>query len=253
MMLLTLAWRELRTLFLSPLAWAILAIVQFILAYVFIRDLSQFQQIQSKLVAIENAPGVTEFVIVPLYGSAAFIMMLVTPLLTMRMISEERRNRSLTLLMSAPISMTEIILGKFLGVVSFVLVMVVMLSLMPLSLYLGGTLDSGLLLSIIVGLILLLAAFVSIGLYMSCLTIQPTIAAMSTFGMLLMLWIVDWAGGKTNDAAATGLLEYLSMLRHFEPFSRGVFSSGDFIYYLLLIVFFLVLSIRRLDGDRLQR
>jgi len=173
-------------------------------------------------------------------------------LLTMRLISEERRNRSLALLMSAPVSMTEIILGKFFGIFGFALIMIIMMTLMPLSLYFGASLDIGLLGSIVLGISLLLAAFMSIGLYMSSLTAQPTIAAMSTFGVLLMLWIIDWAGGKANETAS-GLLEYFSMLRHFESFSKGIFDSSDFIYYLLFISLFLILSIRRLDGDRLQR
>jgi len=252
MMILTLARRELRSLFLSPLAWAILATVQFILSYLFMSQLQEFLLIQSKLASIENAPGVTELVIVPLYGSAAFIMMLVTPLLTMRLISEERRNRSLALLISAPISMAEIIIGKYLGMLGFAAIMILMMTLMPLSLYIGGSIDAGLLFTIVLGISLLIASFMALGLYMSSLTAQPTIAAMSTFGMLIMLWIIDWAGGKA-DATASDLLEYLSMLRHFEAFSKGIFSSSDFVYYILFISLFLILSIRRLDGDRLQR
>ena len=251
-MIFTLARRELRSLFLSPLAWSILAIVQFILAYLFLSQLQEFLLIQPKLATIENAPGITELVIAPLYGSAAFVMMLVTPLLTMRLISEERRNKSLALLISAPVSMTEIIIGKYLGMLGFAAIMILLMTLMPLSLYYAGTLDSGLLFSMILGISLLIAAFMSIGLYMSSLTAQPTIAAMSTFGILLMLWIIDWAGSKA-DAAASGLLEYLSMLRHFEAFTKGLLNSSDFIYYLLFIAFFIILSIRRLDGDRLQR
>ena len=142
MMIFTLAQRELRSLFLSPLAWAILAIVQLILAYLFLSQLQDFFLLQPQLAAIDKAPGVTELVIVPLYGSAAFIMMLVTPLLTMRLISEERRNKSLPLLMSAPVSMTEIILGKYLGMLGFAAIMIFMMTLMPLSLYFAGTLDS---------------------------------------------------------------------------------------------------------------
>ena len=252
MMIVTLARRELRSLFLSPLAWTILAIVQFILAYLFLSQLQEFLLVQPKLATIDNAPGVTELVIVPLYSSAAFIMMLVTPLLTMRLISEERKNKSLPLLMSAPISMTEIILGKYLGMLGFAAIMVLTMTMMPLSLYYAGNLDSGLLFSIVLGISLLLAAFISLGLYMSSLTAQPTIAAMSTFGILLLLWIVDWAGGKTSETTS-GILEYLSMLRHFETFTKGVFNSSDFIYYILFISLFLILSIRRLDGDRLQR
>lgn len=252
MMIFTLARRELRSLFLSPLAWTILAIVQFILAYLFLSQLQEFLLIQDKLATVENAPGVTELVITPLYGSATFIMMLVTPLLTMRLISEERRNKSLALLLSAPISMTEIIIGKYLGMLGFAAIMIFMMTLMPLSLYVAGTIDGGLLFTIILGISLLLAAFISVGLYMSSLTAQPTIAAMSTFGILLMLWIIDWAGGKASETAS-GLLEYLSILRHFEAFSKGIFNSSDFIYYILFISLFLILSIRRLDSDRLQR
>lgn len=252
MMIFTLAQRELRSLFLSPLAWAILAIVQFILAYLFLSQLQEFLLIQHKLSTIENAPGITELVVVPLYASAAFIMMLVTPLLTMRLISEERRNKSLALLISAPVSMTEIIIGKYIGMLGFSAIMIFMMTLMPLSLYFVGTIDIGLLLSVVLGISLLLASFISIGLYMSSLTAQPTIAAMSTFGMLLILWIIDWAGGKT-DGSASGLLEYISMLRHFEAFTKGIFNSSDFVYYILFISLFLILSVRRLDGDRLQR
>lgn len=252
MMIFTLAQRELRSLFLSPLAWAILAIVQFILAYLFLSQLQEFLLVQPKLATIDNAPGVTELVITPLYASAAFIMMLVTPLLTMRLISEERRNKSLALLISAPVSMSEIILGKYLGMLAFAAIMVMTMTLMPLSLYFVGSIDSGLLFTIVLGLSLLLAAFIALGLYMSSLTAQPTIAAMSTFGVLLLLWIIDWAGGKTEDATS-GLLEYISMLRHFEAFTKGIFNSSDFIYYILFISLFLILSIRRLDGDRLQR
>ena len=251
-MIFALARRELRTLFLSPLAWSILAVVQFILAYLFLSGLNDFINLQPQLKMLDNAPGATDLVIVPIYGSAAFIMMMVVPLLTMRVISEERRNRSITLLFSAPISMTEIIVGKYLGVLGFLLLMVSMISIMPLSLLTAGPIDLGLLFAIVLALVLLVAAFAAVGLYMSTLTIQPTVAAVSTFGALLLLWIIDWAGDKVSDSGTSGLLSYLSMLRHFESLARGLFNSADIIYYLLFISVFLVLSIRRLDADRLQ-
>jgi len=252
MMVLTLAQRELRTLFLSPLAWAVLAVVQFILAYLFLSQLNEFLTLQPQLKVIDGAPGVTELVVVPLYGSAAFILMMVVPLLTMRLISEERRSRSLPLLLSAPLSMSEIIIGKYLGIVGFLFIMTLMVTMMPISLLFAGTIDLGLLASIIVGLVLLIAAFAAVGLYMSSLTQQPTVAAISTFGVLLLLWIIDWAGGKAGDPGATGVLTYISMLRHFEELTRGVFSSADVIYFLLFISTFLVLSIRKLDAERMK-
>ena len=252
MMIFTLAARELRSLFLSPLAWAILAVVQFILAWLFLSQLNDFILLQPQLKMIDNAPGASELVIAPVYGSAAFIMMMVTPLLTMRLISEERQRGSIALLLSAPVSMTEIILGKFLGVFSFLILMTLMISLMPLSLFMAGPIDAGLLASLVLALLLLLAAFTSLGLYLSTLTLQPTVAAISSFGALLLLWIIDWAGDKVGSEQASGLLSYLSILRHFEALGKGVFNSGDIVYYLLFTSLFLILSIRRLDADRLQ-
>ena len=252
MNILTIASRELRSLFLSPLAWSILGVVQFIFAYIFLAQLNTFIQIQPQLANIPNAPGATEFIAAPLFATSAIIFMLVTPLITMRVIAGERANKSLTLLFSAPLSMTDIVLGKFLGVVGFLICMAVMLALMPLSLGFSGSLDYGLFFAAWLGLVLLVASFAAIGVYMSSLTTQPTVAAISTFGILLMLWILDWSSDKVTDPNASGALEYISMLRHFEAMAKGLFSSADFMYFILVSAMFLILSIRRLDADRLQ-
>ncbi len=253
MNILTIAGRELRSLFLSPLAWSVLGVVQFIFAYIFLAQLNTFIQVQPQLANLENAPGATELIATPLFATSAIIFMLVIPLITMRVIAGERANNSLTLLFSAPLSMTEIILGKFFGVLGFLICMAVLLAAMPLSLGFSGTLDYGLLFSAWLGLLLLVASFTAIGVYMSSLTQQPVVAAISTFGILLMLWILDWSSDKVSDPNATGALEYLSILRHFEAMAKGLFSSADLMYFIIISASFLILSIRRLDGDRLQR
>jgi ABC-2 type transport system permease protein len=249
-MILTIAGRELRSLFLSPLAWAILGVVQFIYAYLFLSQVETFMALQSRLATLDGAPGVVDIVIAPLFANAAVLLLLITPLITMRVLSEERRNRTLSLLFSAPISMTEIIVGKYLGVLSFILILIGMLALMPLSLLVGTDLDLGKLAAGLLGLTLVVSAFTAIGIFMSSLTEQPTVAAITTFGLLLLLWILDWAGN--SGAPSSGLLSYLSVLHHYEPLLKGMFSSVDVIYYLLLIILFLGLSIHRLDADRLQ-
>jgi ABC-2 type transport system permease protein len=249
-MIFTIAARELRSLFLSPLAWAVLAVVQFILAYLYLSQIDAYLVWQPRLAAIEGAPGVSDIIIAPLLADAAIVLLLVTPLMTMRVLSEERRNSTLSLLFSAPVSMTEIIIGKYLGVLSFFLILLGLLALMPLALLAGTDLDLGKLATGLLGLALLLAAFTAIGLFMSALTEQPTIAAISTFGLLLLLWIIDWAGN--SDGQASGLFAYLSMLRHYQTLLKGLFHSTDVVYYLLVIFLFLGLSIRRLDADRLS-
>lgn len=242
------AARELRSLFLSPLAWTILGVTQLILAYMFLTQIDYYLTIQPKLIGIPGAPGVTDLVVAPLFGNAAVILLLITPLLTMRSISEERRNKTISLLFSAPISLTEIVLGKFLAIFAFSLILLLSFILMPLSLLTVGELDIGKFLACILAMVLLMASFNALGLYMSAIASQPTVAAVSSFGALLLLWILDWAGGASGS-----LFEYISIMRHFENLLRGLVNSVDILYFVLFIAGFLILSIRRLDNDRLQK
>jgi len=248
-MIFTIAIRELKNLFLSPLAWAIMAVLQLILAYLFLSQLDTFVLLQPRLAGIEGAPGVTDIVVAPLLQTTGFLLLLVAPAITMRVFSDEKRNRTLSLLLSAPVSMTDIVLGKFLGVSLFFLLLLALLATMPLALYAGTSLDAGKLGAGLLGLALLLAAIAAIGVFMSSLTEQPVVAAISTLGLLLLLWIIDWSGD--NQEGMTDLLPYLSLKTHFESFLKGLFSTADVAYYLLLTATFLILSIRRLDQQRL--
>ena len=243
MMAFRIAWRELRNLFLSPLAWCVLAVVQLILAWMFLASVEGFRGNPA------GVAGVTDTVAAGLYSVSTVVMLLVIPLLTMRLVSEERRSGSLTLLLSAPVRMSEIVLGKYLGLLAFLAIMVGMITLMPLSLAMGTHLDYGKLASDVLGLLLLVGAFAAAGLYMSTLTRQPVVAAISTFGLLLFLWVVNWL--SQGDARYSALLHYVSLIDHYGSLLRGSFDSSDVIYYLLFIATFLTLSIRRLDGQRL--
>ncbi len=248
------AIREFKSLFLSPLAWAILTVTQIILCYQFLSQLESYMKIQSKLSTLENSPGITDLVVSPLLSGAAIILLLIVPLLTMRLISEEQKNQTITLLFSAPISMSQIILGKYFGVLGFLIILLMMIALMPLSLLFGTAIDLGQLAAALMGLFLVLASFAAAGVYMSTLTRHPAIAAVSNFGLLFFLWIINFAGMGTESSANAKnaiSLSYFSLLNHFEPLLRGVFSTTDIIYYLLFIALFLVLSVRRLEHLRL--
>lgn len=248
--MLTIAARELRSLFLSPLAWSILGVLQMVLAIVFASRVSLFLEptIQAELARIPNPPGITDVIVTHVYVWLAIVMLLASPLLTMRLISDERRNKTLSLLLSAPVSMTSIILGKYLGLMGFFMILLGMTTLMPLSLLIGGSLDYGQLIGCILGIALLIGAFTAIGLYISTLTSYPTVAAIGTFGALLLLWIIDWAG---ESGEQSGLFAYLSITNHYQVLLQGLFNTKDVIYYVLVIALFLILSIQRLDAERI--
>ena len=242
--------RELRNLFLSPLAWTLLAVIQGLLAWMFLLLVDDFRESQGRLASLDNAPGVTDLVAAPLFQVAAWVLLLLVPLLTMRLFSEERRIGTLDLLLSAPVAMSEIVLGKYLGVLAFLLVAIALIALMPLSLALGATLDVGKLLAGVLGLSLLTAAATAAGVYLSILTTQPAVAAIAAMGLLLALWMIDAA--STVPGAAGDLFGYVSLRRHYDAFLLGLFNSADMAYYLLFSMAFLGLAIRRLDDLRLR-
>lgn len=249
-MIFTIAMKELRSLFLSPLAWLILAIVQVLMAWKFLTYIDLFFSLQDELIKIKNAPGVTDLVVAPLFDFSKILLLIVSPLITMRLISEEKQSGSLQLLMSSPVSMSEIILGKYLAALLFFVVVIFLSSLMPLSLAIGTSLDYGKLLSGILGQFLTVAAFVALGLYMSTLSQQPVIAAASSFGLLILFWIINIAGtGNSED----NFFNYLSMTQHSIQMLRGIVYTSDVAYFLLFSLGFILLSIRQLDAQRIQK
>ena len=239
-MIFTIAARELRSLFLSPLAWIVLAVVNLVFGIVF--DISITAYVQDPL-----PEGATAAIVPAMYELAMVMMFFIVPLISMRLFSEERRNQSLPLLFSAPVSMTEIVLGKYLGVVAYLVLMVLAITIMPLALSLGTVVDMGLLFANVVGVVLLLGSFVAIGLFMSTLTQLPALAAIMGFGALFLLWLLKLPAYWFGD----NVVSYLSIASHYENFLKGIFNSADFIYYLVLIAVFLIFSVRRLEADRL--
>ncbi|MEA3413608.1 MAG: ABC transporter permease [Pseudomonadota bacterium] len=243
---------EMKRMFYGPLAWVVLAVVLFILAMLFLTLVDAFlSTIQPRFAGMEGAPGVTDSVVAPLLVWAGVLMLAVSPLLTMRAFAEERQRGSLTLLTSAPVAPGEIVLGKFIGQVLFLLVMIGLLGLMPLSLVLGTTPDWGKVAAGLLGLFLLLSSFTAAGLYVSSLTSSPLIAAVSSLGLLLFLVVLFVAGSASGVEG--GVFSYLSHFSHYLSFVKGIFDSADFVYYLLFILGFLTLTTRRLDNLRLLR
>ncbi|MFV2056319.1 MAG: ABC transporter permease [Thiohalomonadales bacterium] len=242
------AVKEIRSLIHSPVAWVVAALVQLLAAYFFIIYLDYFIDVQDQLYKVTSAPGLTELVVAPLFVTTAIIFLIIIPILTMRLVSEERNRNTLALLLSAPVSMLDIVLGKFFGILCFIYTLLILIALMPLSLLFGIELDLGLFFSSFFGVMLVSTSFIAIGLFMSTLTQQPVIAATASWALLLFLWLMELSV-KSEQAAS--LNTYLSMLHHYTPMMQGILNSADIAYYLLVTTTFLALSVRRLDAIRL--
>jgi ABC-2 type transport system permease protein len=225
----------------------VLAFLQVILAWIFLTRIDYFLTVQPQLARVPNAPGLTEIAVVPLFGIASIVLLMSVPLLTMRLIAEERRSNTMTMLISAPLSMTHIVVGKFLATMIFLATVCGLIVVMGLALLLGGRLDFGMIVSNVVGLLLLTGSFAAIGLFVSCLTTHPVIAAVGSLAAFLVLWLINIAA---SDPASP--LHLLSLLKHYESFMNGTIAVTDLVYFVLLTTVFLILSIRRLDADRLR-
>ena len=245
-MILTIAYKEFRSLFSIPSTWLILGALQFIFAWFFFARLDVFLQVQSQLAQLANAPGATLAVVAPLFGTIALILMMLIPIFTMRLIAEERRNQTLTLLMSAPVSDIHIVVGKFIGLILFLLLIIASCMLMVLTLAAGTQLDTGLLLTNALGLILLAASYTALGLYISSLTKQPVVAAIGALAIFFGLWLADVSAVDNNNTWRA-----LAPTSHFQSFNIGLLNSIDLMFFLLFSTIFLLLTIRRLHNNRI--
>lgn len=241
-----LAWRELRSLFAMPSTWFALAALQFIFAWFFLARLEAFLEVQPQLAQLANPPGVTITVAAPMFNTVALLLMMLVPMFTMRLIAEERRNQTFALLLSAPLSGCHIVLGKFFGLLVFLAALIAGVPLMLYTLALGTALDHGLLLSNLLGLLLLTASYVAVGLYVSALTSQPIAAAIGALAVLAGLWLAD-IGAAAEDSP----WHFVSPLNHFQNFNAGLLDSGDAAFFVLFSAVFLLLAIRRIHNNRI--
>ncbi len=247
-MILNVARKELKSVFASPMGWIILALLTFAFGTQYLNGVNNYFEVMSGAIRPAERTGVTSFVGQTVYGMASFIMLFAVPLLSMRLIAEERRSQTLPFLFSAPLSLTEIVVGKFLGLVAFLTILIVYIALMLCTLNIWSDIDFGYIIANSIGLWLMVASFSALGLYFSSLTQQPVVAAILSFIALFGLMMLErlFAGDPSNMTAN------LSLMHHFQSFSRGLIDTSDIVYFILFTGFFLTLTVRRLDADRLR-
>lgn len=236
--------------FITPLAWTVLGVSQLLLAYLFLTHINYFTELQAQTTGIPGAPGVTETVIAPLLQNAGLIFLLLVPLLTMRSFAGERQQQTLVLLTTSPLSATQLVMGKWLALAGFFTLALALSALMPLSLLLGAEIDLYQLASGYLGLWLLVMSFTAIGIFVSVVTPQSMVAAIVTFTVLLLLWILDIAGESL--VSGSGLFHWLSMMTHFQPMLAGDVYRADIAYFIIITAAFLLMSIRQLDQQRVS-
>ncbi|WP_292782813.1 ABC transporter permease [Methylophilus sp. UBA6697] len=246
-MILIIARKELRSLFATPMGWLILAIFQAIVGTYYSLSFNQYFEIMRSAQWQVQRIGITQFMAEGVFGVASILMLFVVPLVSMKLISEERKNQTMALLMSAPLSMSELILGKLLGIVTYLSILIISMVLMIAMLLPWAEIDLPYLLTHALGLWLLVVASSALGLYVSCLTANPILAAFCSMTALSVCLLMDKFFSDNRQA----LFHDLSLMQHYRQFSLGILNSYDILFFVLFALFFVLLSIRRLHADRL--
>lgn len=248
------AYKELRSYFVSPVAYVVMAGFLLLSGFMFWNMLAQFSRFVSIYSSMQRPElieqmNLNDMVITPLLGNMIIVFILVIPLLTMRLFAEERASGTDELLLTSPISTLEIALGKFLGASLFVLALVALAFIYPAVLLWYGDPEIPRILTGYLGLLLIGMAAIALGLFTSTLTDNQIVAGVLAGALLLMLLLISWPADAVGDPLGP-LLEYLSITTHSEDLMRGLVKAEDILYYLSLVAVGLFLSQRSLESLR---
>ena len=248
--ILAIAGKELRGYFASPIAYIIIGFFALVFGYFFVASITMFMQMSLQM----GMPGqgqinVNSMAIRPLLQNVSVVALFVLPLITMRTYSEEKRSGTIELLLTSPLTDLQIVLGKFLGAVALYSLMLVVTWIHIGILFIYGNPEWKPIVAGYLGLLLMGASFISIGLLISSLTKNQIVAGMVTFAVLLLLWTVNWMS-ESSGPTMQKVLSALSITDRFDDFSKGIIAVSHVVYYLSFITFGLFLTAKSVDSER---
>jgi len=244
---LAIAGKELRSYFASPIAYVVIGFFALMFGFFYYSLLLYFDR--QSLQAAGQAVNVNEQFLRPVFLNATVIFLFVLPLVTMRTYSEEKRSGTIELLLTAPLTDLQIILGKFLGAMGLYAAMLAITLVHVGLLFVFGNPEWRPVVTTYLGLLLMGGCFISVGLLISSLTKNQIVAGMITFGVFLMLWVINWIASFMGPTTQQ-VLNYLSITDHLDDFTKGIIDTKHLVYYVSFITFGLFLTARSVDTER---
>jgi ABC-2 type transport system permease protein len=244
------AQRELNAYFSSPIAYVLIGFFALLFGWFFYVPLAYFEQ-QSMQMGMNptQALNINQMLINPTFMNTTVIFLFLFPLITMRTYSEEKRSGTIELLLTSPVTDVQIILGKFFGALLLYCAMLAVTLIHMAILFIFGDPEWKPIATGYLGLLLMGGCFLSLGLFISSLTKNQIVAAMATFAVFLMLWVISWISTFVGPTTQT-VLQYLSLTEHFDDFAKGIIDTKHVIYYLSFMAFGLFLTAKSVDSER---
>src|SRR5215475_4275036 len=243
--------KELRSYFVSPIAYLLLAMFAIVFGFFFWNVVGYFVYagMEAQMRGSAFPLNVNEQVIRPLVSNVSVIGLFLIPMITMRLFAEEKRNGTIELLVTSPVRDFEVILGKWLAAVLLYAGMLLLTAVNFSWLFRYGNPDWKPLAIAYLGLVLQAGALLAIGTFISTLTRNQIIAGAVTFGVCLLLWVLGWVSGY-ETATWARVLAYMSVITHFESFGKGVLDSKDAVFYVAVIFLGLFFTARSMESLR---
>ncbi len=249
----TLIWsickKELKSYFSSPIGYLLLTMFSLIIGFFFWNVVTYFAVMGQRQMQMGGNMNVNEFVIRPLIQNMSVVGLFLIPLITMRLFAEEKKQGTIELLLTSPVTDFQILFGKWLSALLMYGTMVLFSAISFFFLFAYGNPDVKPMLVGFLGLMLQAGALMSLGLFISSLTNNQIIAGATTFAVSLLLWTFEWVAGY-ETAAWAKVMSYISVIPHFESFTRGVIDSKDVVYFVSVTFLGLFLTSRSLESLR---
>jgi ABC-2 type transport system permease protein len=248
--ILALAEKELRSYFASPIAYIIIGLFALLFGWFFYMYLTFFVRQSEQMMGMGGGNmNINQQMIRGVLQNSAVIILFVMPMITMRTYSEEKRSGTIELLLTAPVTDFQIIVGKFLGAMGLYAAMLLVTLLYMAILFWYGNPEWRPVAAGYLGLLLMGGCFIAVGLLISSLTKNQIVAGILTFAVFLMLWVINWIG-EMSGPRTRDIVSYLSITEHFDDFARGVIDTKHLVYYLSFITFGLFLTAKSVDSER---
>jgi len=229
--------REMKAYFVSPIAYVALIVFALLTGFFFATYFNWASHYQG------------EASLRSIFHNMTITMLFLAPLITMRLFAEEKRSGTIEIIMTSPVTDTEIVLGKFAASIALFLMMIALTFIYPIFLMAYSSPDVAPMAVGYLGLFLLGATFLSLGVAASCVTRNQIVAALISFVMLLGLWVIGWMSSAVGSQMGK-VLSFISLMEHFDDFSKGIIDTKHVVYYLSFASFCLFFAVKLVQSAK---
>lgn len=243
--------KEIKSFFKSPFAYVLAGLFSLTIGWIFFNLLMGYvENLQALPNGVQSQLKFVNAVVIKLFGNMNFLLMMICPVITMKVFSEEKRDNTIDLYFSAPMSDTQLLLGKFLACICIGLFLLACTLIFPLIMLRVNIHDFSFILFGYLGAIFNIACYMSVGLFCSSLTKSQVIASLSSFSIIMLFWLISWILQLSDNYFLITIIEQMTIVAHYESLVKGMVKLHSLVFYVSFIFFFLYLTLKSLSARR---